>query len=145
MQSYVLLLQILSIRESADITPTSRAEHATFSSTDHEVHRMRRNALGKFFSRTRVSRLEPTIRDLAQRLCDKILIAGEGAPFDLTTAYSLFTTDVISGYCLGENLDLIVQKSWQPNFREPLYAQLRLVYLFRFIPFLKHAGVAMAM
>lgn len=101
--------------------------------------------MGKFFSRAQVSRLEPTIRDLAQRLCDKILVVGEGEPFDLTTAFSLFTTDVISGYCLGENLGLIAQKGWQPNFREPLYAQLRLVYLFRFIPFLKHAGVAMAM
>ncbi|KAL8906785.1 MAG: hypothetical protein Q9171_006134 [Xanthocarpia ochracea] len=81
---------------------------------------MRRNALGKFFSRAQVSGLEPTIRDLAQRLCDKILVVGEGAPFDLTTAFSLFTTDVISGYCLGENLGLIAQKGWQPNFREPL-------------------------
>ena len=105
---------------------------------------MRRNALGKFFSRAQVSRLEPTVRDLAQRLCDKILVAGEGAQFDLTTAYSLFTTDVISGYCLGENLGLVAQNGWEPNFREPLYAQLRLVYLFRFIPFLKHTGVAMA-
>ena len=105
---------------------------------------MRRNALGKFFSRAQVSRLEPTIRDLAERLCEKILVAVEGAHFDLTRAYSLFTTDVISGYCLGENLGLIAQKGWQPNFREPLYAQLRLIYLFRFIPFLKHAGVAMA-
>ena len=105
---------------------------------------MRRNALGKFFSRAQVSRLEPTIRDLAEQLCEKIIVAAQGAPFDLTTAFSLFTTDVISGYCLGENLGLIAQKGWQPNFREPLYAQLRLVYLFRFIPFLKHAGVAMA-
>ncbi|KAL8849537.1 MAG: hypothetical protein Q9221_005471 [Calogaya cf. arnoldii] len=105
---------------------------------------MRRNALGKFFSRAQVSRLEPTIYDFAQRLCDKILVVGQRAPFDLTTAFSLFTTDVISGYCLGESLGLIAQKGWHPNFREPLYAQLRLVYLYRFIPFLKHAGVATA-
>ena len=134
----------LQVCKYADISLTSSAEQATFSTANHDVHRMRRNALGKFFSRAQVSRLEPTVRDLAQRLCDKILVAGEGAQFDLTTAYSLFTTDVISGYCLGENLGLVAQKGWEPNFREPLYAQLRLVYLFRFIPFLKHAGVAMA-
>ncbi|OKP10347.1 Trichodiene oxygenase [Penicillium subrubescens] len=121
------------------------AEHATFSTVSHDVHRMRRGALAKFFSRAQVSHLEPTVRDLASRLCDKILRVGQEAPFDVTTAYSLFTTDVISGYCLGENLGLIAQQGWEPNFREPLYAQLRLVYLFRFIPFLKHAGVAMAM
>lgn len=85
------------------------------------------------------------MRELAERLCDKILVAGQEAPFDVTTAYSVFTTDVISGYCLGENLGLIAQEGWEPNFREPLYAQLRLVYWFRFIPWLKHVGVAMAM
>lgn len=106
---------------------------------------MRRQALSKFFSRAQVSRLEPTVRDLAEHLCDKILVDGKEGAFDVTTAYSLFTTDVISGYCLGENLGLVAQKGWEPNFREPLYAQLRLVYLFRFIPFLKHAGVAVAM
>ncbi|OTA87481.1 hypothetical protein M434DRAFT_375491 [Hypoxylon sp. CO27-5] len=121
------------------------AEQATFSTANHDVHRMRRNTLSKFFSRARVSRLEPTVRDLAERLCDKVLVAGKRAPFDITTAYSLFTTDVISGYCLGESLGLVAQEGWEPNFREPLYAQLRLVYLFRFVPFLKHVGVAMAM
>ncbi|KXX82892.1 Trichodiene oxygenase [Madurella mycetomatis] len=121
------------------------AEHATFSTTNHDVHRMRRNALNKFFSRAQVSRLEPTVRDLAERLCEKILTIGKEGPFDVTTALSLFTTDVITGYCLGDNLGLIAQRGWEPNFREPLYAQLKLVYLFRFFPWLRHLGFAMAM
>ncbi|KAK5994061.1 Cytochrome P450 monooxygenase sdnE [Cladobotryum mycophilum] len=111
------------------------AEHATFSTVHHEMHRLRRGAMSKFFSKAQVTRLEPTVH-LGRR---------EKAPFDVTTAYSLFTTDVISGYCFGENLGLIAQEGWEPNFREPLYAQLKLVYLFRFISFLKHLGVAMAM
>ncbi|EGO58516.1 hypothetical protein NEUTE1DRAFT_59167, partial [Neurospora tetrasperma FGSC 2508] len=93
---------------------------ATFSTTSHDLHRMRRNALNKFFSRAQVARLEPTVRDYAERICDKILILGKSAPFDVTTAYSHFTTDVISGYCLGDSLGLIEQKGWEPNFREPL-------------------------
>ncbi|KAI8931399.1 hypothetical protein NX059_011729 [Plenodomus lindquistii] len=104
------------------------AEHATFSTTNHDTHRMRRNALSKFFSRAQVSRLEPTVRDSAEQLCDKILNLGKEGPFDVTTALSLFTTDVITGYCLGESLGL-----------------LKLVYLFRFFPWLKHWGFAMAM
>ncbi|KAI2615591.1 benzoate 4-monooxygenase cytochrome p450 [Hypoxylon sp. NC1633] len=118
------------------------AEKATFSTTDHDLHRMRRAALSKFFSRAQVTRLEPTIRDLAERLCDKILDIGRERPFDVTTALSLFTTDVITGYCLGENLGLVRQKGWDPNFRKPLYAQLRLVYLFRFAPWLKRVTLA---
>lgn len=106
---------------------------------------MRRSALSKSFSRAQVSRLEPTVRDLAERLCEKILVVGKAGPFDVTTAFSLFTTDVITGYCLGENLGLIAQQGWEPNFREPLYAQLKLIHLFRFAPWLKHVGFAMAM
>lgn len=102
---------------------------------------MRRNALSKFFSRAQVSRLEPTVRELAERLCEKILLVGKEGPFDVVTALSLFTTDVITGYCLGENLGLIAQKGWEPKFREPLYAQLKLVYLFRFFPLVKTCGI----
>ncbi|EFX03043.1 benzoate 4-monooxygenase cytochrome p450 [Grosmannia clavigera kw1407] len=121
------------------------AENATFSTINHDLHRMRRGALSKFFSRAQVSRLEPTVRNLAEGICDKMLRVKQQGPFDVTTALSLFTTDVITGYCLGENLGLIAQKGWEPNFREPLFAQLKLVYWFRFIPWLKHAGFAMAM
>ncbi|EDO64909.2 benzoate 4-monooxygenase cytochrome P450 [Neurospora crassa OR74A] len=106
---------------------------------------MRRNALNKFFSRAQVARLEPTVRENAERICDKILILGKSAPFDVTTAYSHFTTDVISGYCLGDSLGLIEQKGWEPNFREPLYAQLKLMYWLRFIPLFKRLSVATAM
>jgi len=115
---------------------------AIFSTTNHDIHRTRRTALNKFFSRAQVSRLEPTIRDLGEQLCEKILKLGKEGPFDVTTALSLFTTDVISGYCMGENLGLVAQSGWEPNFRKPLYAQLKLVYLFRFFPWLKYAGAA---
>ncbi|KAH7635578.1 benzoate 4-monooxygenase cytochrome p450 [Sordaria sp. MPI-SDFR-AT-0083] len=117
---------------------------ATFSTTSHDVHRMRRNALSKFFSRAQVARLEPTVRDYAERICSKILTLGKSAPFDVTTAYSHFTTDVISNYCLGDSLGLIEQEGWEPNFREPLYAQLKLMYWFRFVPFFKKLSVAIA-
>lgn len=106
---------------------------------------MRRNALSKFFSRAQVARLEPTVRDYAERICSKILTLGKSAPFDVTTAYSHFTTDVISNYCLGDSLGLIEQEGWEPNFREPLYAQLKLMYWFRFVPFFKKLSVAIAM
>jgi hypothetical protein len=69
----------------------------------------------------------------------------EGAPFDITTAYSLLSTDVISDYCFGESLGLLEQKGWEPNFRGPLYTLLKPIYYFRFFPFLKYLGVAMFM
>ena len=105
---------------------------------------MRRNALAKFFSRAQVTQLEPKIHRLAERLCDKILNLGREAPFNVTTAYSLLSTDVISDYCFGESIGLVAQKGWEPSLREPLYALLRMVYSFRFFPFLKYVAIAMS-
>jgi hypothetical protein len=105
---------------------------------------MRRNALAKFFSRSQVTQLEPKVHELAECLCDKILKVGEKAPFNVTTAYSLLSTDVISDYCFGEIIGLVTQKGWEPNFRGPLYALLVMIYYLRFFPFLKYVGIAMS-
>lgn len=105
---------------------------------------MRRNALAKFFSRAQVTQLEPKVHKLAEGLCDKILKIGREAPFNVTTAYSLLSSDVISDYCFGESIGLVTQKGWEPSIREPLYALLRMVYYLRFFPFLKYVLIAMS-
>lgn len=65
-----------------------------------------------------IARLEEEIIRLAQKLCDKILAQGPD-PFDVAVAYSNLTTDVISGYCFGEDFGLLQQNGWHPNFRDP--------------------------
>ncbi|KAI9043090.1 cytochrome P450 [Aspergillus affinis] len=115
--------------------------HAILSTTPYDLHRMRRSALAKFFSRGHVSRLEPKIHRLVQRLCDKVLAQGK-EPFDVTSAFSCFSTDVISDYCFGESFGFLEQKSWEPNFRKPLYALLKPLFPFRFFPFLEGLSVA---
>lgn len=126
------------------IYPIFSVEFAIFATTNHDTHRMRRNALAKFFSRAQVTQLEPKVHKLAERLCDKILSVGQEAPFNVTTAYSLLSSDVISDYCFGESIGLVAQKGWEPNLREPLYALLGMVYYFRFFPFLKYVGIALS-
>lgn len=49
---------------------------ASFSAHEHNVHRIRRGALNKFFSRTQISKLQPTIRLLLDHLCDKLIRLG---------------------------------------------------------------------
>ena len=50
--------------------PTTKA---TFGTLDHDLHRVRRNAMNKFFSRAQITRLEPEMLKLTQSLCDKLL------------------------------------------------------------------------
>ncbi|KAE8369703.1 cytochrome P450 [Aspergillus caelatus] len=115
--------------------------HAIFSTVDHDIHRVRRTAIAKFFSRGQVSRLEPKIHNLAQRLCDKILAQGKD-PLDIPSAYSCFSTDVISDYCFGESYGFLDQISWEPNFRKPIFSLFTPVFAFRFFPFLEPLAIA---
>lgn len=102
------------------------------------MHRLRRIPVAKFFSRGMIARLEPEIQILAQKLCDKLLRhSGQKEAFDITMAYSCFTSDAISGYSFGESFGFLDQEGWYPNFREPLAAMLQPVFVFRFFPWTK--------
>lgn len=52
--------------------------------------------MAKFFSRGNVAKLEGEIKEHVQVLCDKLLRHNGKEPFDVKTAYSCFTADVIS-------------------------------------------------
>ncbi|KAJ5219745.1 hypothetical protein N7468_008949 [Penicillium chermesinum] len=105
---------------------------AAFSAREHNLHRLRRGALNKFFSRTQIAKLEPTIRLLVEQLCDKMIRLG-AQPVDLNVAYSCFSADVVSGICFGEAFGFVTQESWEPNFKIALQALLGPMYIFRFL------------
>ena len=62
--------------------------------------------------------MEPHVHDLAQTLCTKILAQkSKGVPFDVTHAYSQFTTDVITSYCFGQSRGLLEHERVDYNLR----------------------------
>lgn len=88
-----------------------------------------------------ITQLEPEIHSLVQKLCDKLLAqSGDERIFDVTMAYSCFTSDAISGYCFGESFGLLDQKGWYPNFREATLAILQPVFIFRFFPWTRSSA-----
>ncbi|KAI1335852.1 cytochrome P450 [Xylariaceae sp. FL0016] len=108
-----------------------------FGTKHHDLHKLRRAPVARFFSRAMVARLEGEIEGLVGKLCDKLLAeSGRHEPFDIAAAYSCFTSDAISEYCFGESFGLLKQKEWTPNFREATVAVLKPVFWFRFFPFL---------
>jgi cytochrome P450 len=85
-----------------------------------------------------IARLEPEVKVLVQKLCSKLLAqSGDNKPFDVTMAYSCFTSDAISGYSFGQSFGLLDQDGWYPNFREATAAILQPVFIFRFFPWTK--------
>ena len=111
-----------------------------FGTADHDLHRIRRTPMSRHFSRQQMLRLEPEIHSTLQKFCGKLLSYNSRypGPFDITMAYSCFTSDIISDYSFGEPLGLLDQDGWEPNWRTPMYAWLRTTFLFRFVPIVRH-------
>ncbi|RYP34579.1 hypothetical protein DL767_004220 [Monosporascus sp. MG133] len=106
-----------------------------FATADHDHHRLRRLPLAKYFSRGRISQLEPVIQKLVQKLCSKLLgESGKKGPLNVTMAYSCFTSDVISDFCYGQSFGFLAQDAWEPNFLAPLHAQLKMAYISQYFP-----------
>jgi cytochrome P450 len=71
---------------------------AGFATVSHELHRSRRGAMNRYFSKAAVSKLEPMIQKMAEKLCDKFEhFAETGEPVELAMAYSCLATDVVTG------------------------------------------------
>jgi cytochrome P450 len=87
------------------------------------MHRRRRAAINRYFSQASITKMEPHVHHLAQTLCSKILSQrDEGKPFDVTNAYSQFTTDVITSYCFGQNHGLLEHERVDFNLRRGVLA-----------------------
>ncbi|KAJ8131833.1 hypothetical protein O1611_g1790 [Lasiodiplodia mahajangana] len=105
---------------------------------DHDLHRLRRGSINKFFSRSQVTQLEHLVKHNAEKLCNKIISSRDGHPFDLWNLYSCFTADVITEYCFGESSGFLDRPPWEPNYRSSVNALFRPAHLFRHFPWLKY-------
>jgi cytochrome P450 len=101
---------------------------------------MRRGALNRYFSKASIAKLEPLIHGLADQLCNKLLARrGNGNHFDITMAYSCFTTDIISYYAFGQTEGFLEQADFEPNLRPTIFATLKPFPYVRQWPFLFYA------
>ena len=80
---------------AANISPTSVA-----STVPHDLHRLRRGAISPYFSKAAIKRLEPRIQSQLALLCDRFgEFAQRGEVFEIGTAYTALSGDVITNYC----------------------------------------------
>ena len=116
---------------------TYHCKQSAFGSKFHEIHRIRRSALNRYFSKASITKLEPRIYDLANQLRNKLLDRrGNGKPFEVTSAYSCFTTDVISYYAFGESEGFLKRENFELNLRAALHSSARPAPFIRQWPFL---------
>lgn len=91
---------------------------SAFSTTDHDLHRIRRAAVSSFFSTLSVKKLESGVELVISKAMSRLKEScGSGTPINLVPFYSALTTDIITQYAFGRSYDYLDQ----PGFAREWY------------------------
>ena len=105
---------------------------SAFSTVPHELHRLRKGAFSRFFSRSQMLKLETEVLEYATMTVDKMLRwAGKDEAFDIKEALNCFTADVISQYAFGEAMGFVAQEGWEPNLATRVKSFFQSAYMMR--------------
>ncbi|KAF7937086.1 hypothetical protein BELL_0704g00020 [Botrytis elliptica] len=91
---------------------------ASAATIDHDLHRMRRGAMSKFFSKESIRRIEPMMNLNIEKLLVRLRqFQVTGEPINCLPMFGAFTNDLISEYAFGFN------PNWlgAPNFNAAFY------------------------
>ncbi|KAK7937725.1 uncharacterized protein PG986_014593 [Apiospora aurea] len=106
---------------------------SSFSTISHDMHRLRRGAIARYFSRDQMLKLESEIRDFTVRTVDKMHRCAASGEFDIKEVFNCHTADIISQYCFGEPMGFTDQAGFEPNFGTWVKSFLKTIYLTRFM------------
>ncbi|KAI8623119.1 cytochrome P450 family protein [Xylariaceae sp. FL1651] len=130
-----------SVRPTDNYDPFANGidfEGSHFLSTGHEIHRQRRKPLDPFFSRLGVTRLEPMVAEL----CEK-LVVNRFSSFKKTKkvvrldhAFLAFSGDVISRLCIDDPPNLIDDPDFAPEWFDLFHTVIKSLPLFMALPWL---------
>ncbi|KAF2808737.1 oxoglutarate/iron-dependent oxygenase [Mytilinidion resinicola] len=103
---------------------------------EHDLHRTRRGALNRFFSKSSVRESEPFIQDAAQRFCLRLEENSGNGPVTLSAATSSFSTDVINEHNFGFRSNYLDGVNFKPNLQNALDGLSNSLQLMKQLPWL---------
>ena len=113
---YPRLIQIFGFSQTAGAT------------ADHNLHRVRRGAMSKMFSKESVRKLEPIMRKTLNKLFVRWReFQQSGEEINLLSMFGAFTNDVISEYAYGFNMDWTQAPEFNKVFFEMVRNSTRIV------------------
>lgn len=92
---------------------------AAVGTIGHDLHRLRRGALNNFFSKRAVTKLEPTIQQIADNGCN--LLRNRGADrhtLNLRNYFAAFSADVIGQVAFGSHYGLLDREDFEPGWQK---------------------------
>jgi hypothetical protein len=96
---------------------------SVFGTPGHELHHLRRGALNRFFSKSSVSRLEPVIHNVIEKLVSQLKTHSvSGKLVAINMAFSCVTTDIVTEYAFAKNYNFLGSPTFEPNFHRAIIA-----------------------
>ena len=90
---------------------------AAISTVEHDVHRIRRGAMSRMFSKDSVRRLEPIMQQNLEKLFTRMDEFKEsGRPLGLLPMFSAFTNDLIAEYAFGISYNWLEAPEFNKSF-----------------------------
>ncbi|KAH0437675.1 cytochrome P450 [Colletotrichum camelliae] len=110
---------------------------AIVTTSQHELHHMRRKAVEGFFSKQSVTRMETRIHHEARRLDEKLRqLSGTGQVIQLDHAFSAVAGDLAAQFACGESPELIEDPAFNPDWHTTLTGILTMVPYVRNFPWI---------
>ncbi|KAF7126040.1 hypothetical protein CNMCM5793_002399 [Aspergillus hiratsukae] len=135
---------------SGSVRPTDRYEGfvdgvvdfegSHLATIEHDLHRKRRKPLDPYFSRAGVTKLEPMVAEL----CEKLIIErfgsfrGTGKVVRLDHAFTAFSGDVINRLCIDDPPNLVDDPEFSPAWFNLFHSGIVSLPLFMGLPWLIH-------
>lgn len=92
---------------------------------DHDLHKLRRSAVSKFFSKSSVHALEPMIVTIIDKLLAR-LKQSKGKVVNLNYAFAAFSLDVVSEYCFGESEGALEKEAYGKEWLDLLHEGMQM-------------------
>lgn len=97
------------------------SDNATGFTVDHDLHRLRREALSPFFSKRNVVGLESRIKAKTEVLCQRLdEYIDSRDPINMTVASLALTMDILTEYAFAEDFGLLKQKDFNVKWRDTI-------------------------
>ncbi|OQV03992.1 Fungal specific transcription factor domain-containing protein isoform 1 [Cladophialophora immunda] len=92
---------------------------AAIATVGHDMHRMRRGAMNRYFSKESIRRLEPIINRNVEKLAQKLAeFKGSARSLNVNLPFGAFTSDIITEYCFGQSRDWLDKPGFNEKFIE---------------------------
>ncbi|KAK2747805.1 hypothetical protein FQN57_001835 [Myotisia sp. PD_48] len=118
-------------------------DHATFTTADNSIHRIKRGALNPMFSRKRVLELENVVQSRAKQLERRISSAlkTQGG-IDLHHGFRAISVDVITDYAFDNCYDFLEQDDFGVGFFDMIRDFGFMFWLFQQVPSIRPLALA---